>query len=53
MKDEVRCAKWHTFFDFLAIPETHAKHSELSLVPTSGPRRMRFPLNSWNTSLAF
>ena len=46
MKGEARCAEWHTFFDFLAIPKMHVKHSEMSLVPTSEPRRMRFAMNS-------
>jgi hypothetical protein len=39
--------------DFLAILETHAKHSEMSLVPTSGPRKIRFAMNSRNACLAF
>jgi hypothetical protein len=48
MKDEVRRAKWHTFLDFLVMPQAHAKHSEISLVPMSEPRRMRLAMISWN-----
>jgi hypothetical protein len=39
--------------DFLAILETHEKHSEMSLVLTSGPRKMRFAMNSRNACLVF
>jgi len=53
MKGEARCAEWHTFFDILAIPEMHAKHSEMSLVSTSEARRMQFAMNSRYACLDF
>ena len=53
MKDEAPCAEWHSILDFLVIPEMHAKHSEMSLVPISGARRMWSAMISWNACVGF
>ena len=34
--------------DRLAIPKTHAKHSEISFVPRPAPRKMHAVMISWN-----
>jgi len=53
MMDEEWYAGWHTFFEFLVIPQAHAKHSEMLLVPTSSLRRMRLAMTSRNVCLAY
>jgi hypothetical protein len=53
MMDEEWYAGWHTFFEFLVIPQAHAKHSEMSLVPASSLRRMRLAMISRNVCHAY
>jgi len=53
MKDEEWYTGWHTFFEFVVIPQAHAKHSEMLLVPATRPRRMRLAMISRNVCHAY
>lgn len=48
----MKCGMRHLFFDILVMPQVHAKHSEMSLVPALVPRKMGLAMISWNVCQA-